>query len=104
MFDFSHITDKDIVAGFFAGAGGLLRILLNVDPDIPKKTQFALLFFAALPVGWFVYNIAVFYEYHIFAFPAGFFSGIMALSIVSIVARDGAGALFAFIKKGGRDA
>lgn len=102
--DFSSISEKDIIAGGFAGIGGLLRILLNVDPDIPKKTQFALLFFAALPVGWFVYNIAVFYEYHVFAFPAGFFSGIMALSIVSIVARDGAGTLLAMLKRGGKDA
>ena len=91
--DFSNISDKDIIAGFFAGIGGLLRILLNVDPDIPKGKQFILLFFAAMPVGWFVYTIAVHYKYQVFAFPAGFFAGIMALSIVSIVARDGAGAL-----------
>jgi len=98
--DFSGLSDKDLVAGFFAGLGGLLRIMLNVDPEIPKSKQFIMLFFAALPVGWFTYSIAVHYGYQIFAFPAGFFSGIMALSIVSIVARDGAGALIStFIRR-----
>lgn len=101
-FDF---TDKDLHAGIISGMGGLLRILLNVDPDIPRTTQFMLLFFAALPVGWFTYSIALYYEYQVFAFPAGFFAGIMALSIVSIVARDGAGALMAaLIKRGDKDA
>ena len=99
--DLPNIADKEIIQGMSAGLGGLLRILLNVDPDIPKTKQFLLLFFAALPVGWSAYAIAISYEYEVFAFPAGFFAGIMALSVVSIVARDGAGALFsAFIKKG----
>ena len=99
--DFSNLADKDYIAGLSAGLGGLLRILLNVDPDIPKSKQFAFLFFAALPVGWSTYGIATHYGYEIFAFPAGFFAGIMALSIVSIVARDGASALFATIIKRG---
>jgi len=100
--DFSGLVDKDYIAGLSAGLGGLLRILLNVDPDIPKTKQFVLLFFAALPVGWSTHAIAIHYGYEVFAFPAGFFSGIMALSIVSIIARDGAGALLAtLLKKGG---
>jgi len=101
--DLSNFSDKELIGGLSAGLGGLLRILLNVDPEVPKTKQFALLFFAALPVGWSTYLIAIHYNYEIFAFPAGFFAGIMALSIVSMVARDGAGALFAiFIKKGGK--
>ena len=101
--DFSHLTDKDYIAITASIAGGILRILLNVDPDIPKPKQFLLLFFAALPVGWSAYLIAVSYDYHVFAFPAGFFSGIMALSVVSIIARDGGKALFEMIvKRGGK--
>ena len=95
--DFSNITDKDIVAGFVAGMGGVLRILLNVDPDVPRAKQFILLFFAALPIGWFTYSIAVAYEYYVVAFPAGFIAGLMALSIVTEVAKNGAGALLSSV-------
>lgn len=100
--DLNGLTDKDYLAIISSIAGGLLRILLNVDPDIPKPKQFLLLFFAALPVGWSAYLIAISYDYNVFAFPAGFFSGIMALSIVTIIARDGAKALFVFFEKIGR--
>ena len=101
--DFSHLTDKDYVAIGASVMGGILRILLNIDEGISKQKQFVLLFFAALPIGWSSYLIAVSYGYHVFAFPAGFFSGLMALSIALKVARDGAGALFAImVKKGGK--
>ena len=101
--DFSNITDKDIFAGVVSGMGGVLRILLNIDPDIPKTKQFLLLFFAALPVGWFTYSAAVSYGYHTVAFPAGFIAGLMALSIVTIIAKDGPGALLAAVlNKGGK--
>ena len=101
--DLQHLTDKDFAAIGASLVGGILRILLNVDPDIPKPKQFMLLFFAALPVGWSSYLIAVNYGYHVFAFPAGFFAGIMALSVVSIIARDGAKAfLDVLIKKGSK--
>jgi len=89
------MTDKDIFAGLLAGLGGLIRLMLNVDPDIPRWKQFVLLFIAAMPTGWLAYVTAVSYGFEKAAFPIGFFAGIMALSIVSIVARDGAGALFA---------
>lgn len=97
MMDFSNITDNDIVAGLLAGLGGLVRLLLNVDPEIPRWKQFLFLFIAAMPTGWMAYVTAVSYGFEKAAFPIGFFSGIMALSIVSIVARDGAGALLAAI-------
>ena len=103
--DLNHITDKDIFAGILSGMGGMLRILLNVDPDIPRWKQFVILFFAAMPCGWFTYTVAIHYKFDVFAFPAGFFMGIMALSVVSIVARDGAAELLRLvIKRGDRNA
>lgn len=97
--DLYQLTDKEFWAGASSIAGGVLRILLNVDPDIPKAKQFALLFFAALPIGWSAYLAAFTYGYEVLAFPAGFFSGLMALSIASMVARDGAKSLLLIFTK-----
>lgn len=97
MIDLSNVTENHIIAGLLAGLGGLIRIMLNVDPDLPRWKQFVLLFIAAMPVGWMSYAAAVSYGFEKAAFPIGFFSGIMALSIVSIVARDGAATLLATI-------
>lgn len=100
MFDFSSIGEKDIMAGVLAVSGGILRILLNVDPNIPKWKQFLLLFFAALPVGWMTYNTAIAWDYQVLAFPAGFLSGLMALSMLTIVATRGPGVLWSMLVKG----
>lgn len=97
--DFDTITEGDVIAGILAGVGGLIRILLGIDQGISTTKQVLFLFLAALPVGWFTYNIAIFYGYYVFAFPAGFFAGIMALSVCTIVAREGAAALWAIFKK-----
>jgi len=98
--ELQQLTDKDFWAGASSIAGGVLRILLNVDSDIPKKKQFVLLFFAALPIGWSAYLAAFTYGYEVLAFPAGFFAGLTALSIASQVAREGAKSLLSiFIKK-----
>lgn len=97
--DFQNITEGDIIAGVFAGIGGLIRILLGIDQGISTTKQIVFLFLAALPVGWFTYNIAVFYGFKVFAFPAGFFAGIIALSLCTTVAREGAAALLAIFHR-----
>lgn len=90
-------ADKDFLAGFLAGLGGLIRILLNTDKNLPMWKQFILLFACSMPSGWMAYTAAISYGMSGAAFPLGFITGMMALSMATIVVRDGAGALFSFV-------
>ncbi len=93
----SDLADKEIIAGFLAGLGGLIRILLNTDKQIPVWKQFILLFVCSMPSGWLAYTAAISYGMEGAAFPIGFITGMMALSMATIAVKDGAGALFSFV-------
>lgn len=85
------LDDKDIAAGFLSISGGLLRILVDADPDVPLWKQFCALFVGALPMGWLSYFFISQVGYEVAAFPAGFFVGLIALSLGTRIAKDGAG-------------
>ncbi len=100
MINLTDLTEKEIIAGILAGLGGLIRLLLNIDKEIPMWKQFLLLFVCSLPSGWMAYATAINYELEGAAFPLGFITGMMALSIATIAAKDGASALFTFLFRG----
>jgi len=88
--DASAFSDKNIIAGFVVIAGGLARILLGIDPEIPMWKQFILLVLCALPLGWLTYYGVYSKGYPFIAFPAGYLMGTISLSVLTIVAKDGA--------------
>lgn len=98
----TELFDKDVAAGVLACFGGIVRILLNVDGSISTWKQFVLLFVCSLPSGWLAYTTAVGYGLDAAAFPLGFITGMMALSMATIVVRDGATALFLMLTGRGK--
>lgn len=98
----SDLTDKDTLGLLVSGLGGLSRILLNIDKDLPIWKQFVLLFIFAIPLGWSSYAAAIYYQFEIAAFPIGLVISLMALSIGREFAIGGAGALLSFIVRKGK--
>jgi len=77
----------DLFACFLSILGGLIRIVLKVDFNISVKRQFVLVFIAALPSGYLAFSAATDYGFNKSAYPISFIIGIMAISIVSMIAQ-----------------
>ena len=99
--DLTNIFDRDIAAILVSCGGGLTRIMLGIDKDLPLWKQWVLIFISALPAGLGVYFSLSSRGYPFLAFPIAYFSGVMALSLARLVAADGAKALIDIILKRG---